>query len=203
MWPFKKKQKLTKEMLGQRLIELADQKDVYEDRVIILEKRNDDLLEKGKKTKVLSEKKRYARQINANNKQIKSINRRITILTKQEDIVMKLELALDEINDNKNSNTADNLLNNPALMSAVLTDSVALKEYNDEKLLETERMFDNILDSYSEPDELYGDDEDLEDIVALMSEPEVLEEETVVETKPQEETTDLDADFDFDMEEGF
>lgn len=186
--PFKK---VKREEITQAILELEKKKDEYQDDIFIKEKYIKEKISQGKKAKTISEKKVLSSRVLALQNQVKAIQKKLSFMEKKIYLIEQVKLAIDDRDFNKyNQTTAiGKLLKDSNKLQSFLTEVVSDKELADRELLDQVDMVDNIMGSYQADDEIYGESEELDNIMALMTEDiddESLEEESVSESKEKE-----------------
>ncbi len=172
------------------IIELEKKKDELQDDVFIREKQVTDKLQRGKTSKSLSEKKMLANEILMLQRQVKAAQKRIGFLDKKIYVTEQVKLAIDDMefaNYNKKS-TVGQMFKNNASLEKFLTNVVDAKTEADTELLEQIDMVDSIMNTYLEEDNLYGESQEMNDILSMMEE----DTETVENTPEKESKTEQD-----------
>lgn len=152
------------------IIELEKKKDELQDDVFIREKQVSDKMHRGKSSKSLSEKKMLANEIIMLQRQVKAAQKRIIFIDKKIYVTEQVKLAIDDMefaNYNKKSPVGQMFKNNASL-EKFLTNVVDAKTEADTELLEQIDMVDSIMNTYLEEDNLYGESEDLNNILSMM-----------------------------------
>lgn len=174
------------------IIELEKKKDELQDDVFIREKQVSDKMQRGKKSKSLSEKKMLANEIMMLQRQVKAAQKRIIFIDKKIYVTEQVKLAIDDMefaNYNKKS-TVGTMFKNNASLEKFLTNVVDAKTEADTELLEQIDMVDSIMDTYLEEDNLYGESQDMNNILSMME-----EDTEEVENTPEKESKTESEDF--------
>ena len=192
---------VNREEVVDAIIELEKKKDELQDDVFIREKQITDKMQRGKKSKSLSEKKMLANEIMMLQRQVKAAQKRIIFIDKKIYVTEQVKLAIDDMefaNYNKKS-TVGQMFKNNASLEKFLTNVVDMKTEADTELLEQIDMVDSIMNTYLEEDNLYGETEDMNNILSMMEEDtDDVEEETPSREKAKERDT-----FDLEPEDPF
>ena len=149
---------------------IDEKKDELQDDVFIREKQVTDKMQRGKHSKSLSEKKMLANEIMMLQRQVKAAQKRIIFIDKKIYVTEQVKLAIDDMefaNYNKKS-TVGQMFKNNASLEKFLTNVVDAKTEADTELLEQIDMVDSIMNTYLEEDNLYGESEDLNNILSMM-----------------------------------
>lgn len=174
------------------IIELEKKKDELQDDVFIREKQMTDKMQRGKKSKSLSEKKMLANEILMLQRQVKAAQKRIVFIDKKIYVTEQVKLAIDDMefaNYNKKS-TVGQMFKNNASLEKFLTNVVDAKTEADTELLEQIDMVDSIMNTYLEEDNLYGESQDMNNILSMME-----EDTDDVENTPEKESKTEEEDF--------
>jgi hypothetical protein len=154
------------------IIELEKKKDELSDDVFIREKQISDKMQRGKHSKSLSEKKMLANEILMLQRQVKAAQKRIMFIDKKIYVTGQIKLAIDdkEFADYNKKSTIGQLFKNNASLEKFLTGVVDEKTYADQELNEQIDMVDSIMNTYMEDDNLYGESQDVNNILSMMEE---------------------------------
>ncbi len=167
--PFKN---VKREDVVDAIIELEKKKDELADDVFIREKQISDKMQRGKQSKSLSEKKLLANEIMMLQRHVRAAQKRIIFVDKKIYVTGQVKLAIDDMdfaNYNKKS-TVGKMFKNNASLEKFLSNVVDAKTEADSELLEQIDMVDGIMDTYLEEDNLYGESEDINNILSMMEE---------------------------------
>lgn len=172
------------------IIELEKKKDELQDDIFIKEKQVNQKLHRGKKSASLSEKKLLANEVLMLQRQIKSSQKRVGFIDKKMYVTEQIKLAIDDMEfaEYNNKSTVGKLFKNNTQLERFLTDVVDMKTMADSELLEQIDLVDSIMGTYESEDSLYGDSQEVNDILSLMEDddyeiPEVQEREEKIERR--------------------
>lgn len=185
------------------IIELEKKKDELQDDIFIKEKQINQKLHRGKKSNSLSEKKLLANEVLMLQRQVKSSQKRVGFIDKKVYVTEQIKLAIDDMEfaEYNNKSTVGKLFKNNTQLEKFLTNVVDAKTMADTELIEQIDMVDSIMGTYEEEDSLYGDSEEVNDILSLMEDddyeiPEVQDREEKIERKverqPESKPLDLE-----------
>lgn len=167
------------------IIELEKKKDELQDDVFIREKQVSSKMQRGKHSKSLSEKKMLANEILMLQRQVKAAQKRIMFIDKKIYVTGQIKLAIDdkEFSDYNKKSTIGQIFANNASLEKFLTGVVDEKTFADEELNEQIDMVDSIMNTYMEDDNLYGESQDVNNILSMMEE----DTDDIQEETPQRE----------------
>jgi hypothetical protein len=197
---------INREDVVEAIIELEKKKDELQDDIFIKEKQINQKLHRGKKSSSLSEKKLLANEVLMLQRQVKSSQKRVGFIDKKIYVTEQIKLAIDDMEfaEYNNKSTVGKLFKNNTQLERFLTDVVDMKTIADSELLEQIDLVDNIMGTYEEDDNLYGESKEVNDILSLMEDddyeiPEPMEPEKIerrVPLKAEEPEKELEEDYD-------
>lgn len=152
------------------IIDLEKKKDELQDDIFIKEKQVNQKLHRGKKSKSLSEKKLLANEVLMLQRQVKASQKRVGFIDKKIYVTEQIKLAIDDMEfaEYNNKSTVGKLFKNNNQLEKFLTNVVDMKTLADEDLLQQIDLVDNIMGTYEADDNLYGESQEVNDILSLM-----------------------------------
>ncbi len=179
---------IKREEVVDAIVELEKKKDELQDDVFIKEKQITQKLHRGKKSNSLSEKKMLANEILMLQRQVKASQKRIHFIDKKVYVTEQVKLAIDDMefaNYNRKS-TLSKMFKSNTQLEKFLTNVVDAKSMADNELLEQIDLVDGIMNTYMEEDNLYGDTQEVNNILSMM-EDDVEEEVSYEKEAPSQE----------------
>lgn len=192
------------------IIELEKKKDELQDDIFIKEKQVNQKLHRGKKSNSLSEKKLLANEVLMLQRQVKSSQKRVGFIDKKIYVTEQIKLAIDDMEfaEYNNKSTVGKLFKSNTQLEKFLTTVVDTKTMADQDLLEQIDLVDNIMGTYTEEDNLYGESKEVNDILSLMEDdgyevPDVMEREEKFERPEPRQKEEAINPFDIEPEDPF
>jgi hypothetical protein len=164
--------KVDRKQINNAIIDFETKKSEYENDLKSKENIIAEYFSRGKRSKSLSEKKSYSQKILVLRKQSKIISSRVQFINKKIQVLEDFKIAVDDRDFNRDTKNQEleRLLSNTSGLQNFLSDVVSEKEFQDETLSSQINLLEDSLGSYEANENIYGETEDEQSILAMMTE---------------------------------